>query len=167
MKFQRIQFFSGLKAENAAQVIYDLLDIKPGEVKELGRSWIYRRTAKDIEYIDRIVLLTDDPHSVKSEQPDTVLNKWRSQNDNFFIFLPYAPVRGCPIEFIPANSVSYQDYEDGKAIQKYNHFRDSCEWRLFDTSGRILSRKNWPLEKNLIVPEVKWLSNTRIIIFKG
>jgi len=154
------------KTANEARVVYDVSDIEPGQLKMFDMLWVYRRTEKDIERVDELAHLLDDPDSKRSQQPGTLKNKWRSENKDFFIFFPRAPRRACAIEFVAPNQREYKYYEDGKAIQSYPHFVETCELRIFDLSGRLLAREGWPPEFNLTIPETEWISDSKVVIVR-
>ena len=78
------------KHENEAWGACDVTDLAQGEVKQCGRSSIYRRTPKDKSAVNKYIYLLADPASVESEQPDTAKNMWRSENPEYFVFRPWA-----------------------------------------------------------------------------
>ena len=53
------------------------------------------------------------------------------------------------------------------AILTLPYFTEPCEGRTWDTSGRLYRRSNYPLEKNLIVPQVRWVSEFKVLIYAG
>ena len=155
------------KAKNNSWRVYDLSDMKPGQLRKLGQAWAYRRTASDFESYDKLKTIYQDPDMAESEQPDTAMNQWRSPDKDFLVFLPWAPVRGCAVIFVEPGTETYEYYEDGQLIAPHAHFREMCEWRIFDTTGRLLARGQWPPENNLTIPEMKWESSRRVQIFGG
>lgn len=155
------------KAKNNSSFMYDLSDMNPGELRELSYVWVYRRTTTDKESNDRHLSSMVDPESNESRQPLDSKNKWRSANPDFFVFFPHAPVRGCEIEFRKSIDKPYNDWMQSDFIHHYPHFYGRCEGRLWDTSGRLIKRENFPYEKNLIVPKIVWRSHTKMVVNLG
>ncbi len=155
-----------IKQENDAWATCDLSDIAPGSIKECGYGKVYRRTQADKDSISKFAHLLDDPKMSNSEQPESASNKWRSENPDFFVFYPWAPKRLCAVEFKVANSIEYGGWKppEYEALNELPFFIEPCESRTWDTSGRLYHRSNYPAEYNLIVPNVRWKTNTRILI---
>jgi hypothetical protein len=91
-------------------------------------------------------------------------NKWRSESKEYFIFKPYAPKRSCGVKLV--NSKNYYGWEppENAALVELPYFTEACEGRTWDTSGRLYYREGYPPERNLIVPKVQWLSETKVLI---
>jgi len=68
-----------------------------------------------------------------------------------------------------AKTFSYLGWEpvEKAAISTLPYFTEPCEGRTWDTSGRLYRRSNYPLEKNLIVPKVRWVSEFKVLIYGG
>lgn len=160
-------FFSGLsstdKQENAAWVECDVSRLIPGQVIQCAFAVVYKRTDTDKKRIDDYVNLLDDPASARSTQPDSVKNKWRSENTDYFIFLPIAPVKKCRVALQRPTS-SWGHHSEKRPLSELPFFSELCDGRAWDTSGRLYRRDDYPNEFNLKVPQVKWLSDTRALI---
>jgi hypothetical protein len=152
--------------ESAAWATCDVSKLDKGEVLTCGYAMIYHRTEEDKLSISKYTHLLEDPLSKKSKQPDRAINKWRSENENYFIFRPWAPIRRCSIEF-------HKEYEfwweapENKALKALPYFTELCEGRTWDMSGRLYQRGGHPPEENLTVPNVKWISDTRVLVYGG
>ena len=154
------------KQKNDAWATCDLSEMAPGTIKECGYGWVYKRTKEDKESISMFVGLLADAEMNESKQPEIARNNWRSENEDFFVFYPWAPVRRCAISFISKNSEDHglRKADEYDAIKNLPYFTEHCERRTWDTSGRLYARKHNPPENNLIVPKVKWKSDTKILI---
>ena len=54
-----------------------------------------------------------------------------------------------------------------EALKELPFFTEPCEARTWDTSGRLYNRKGYPPERNLIVPRVRWISDSKVFIHGG
>lgn len=152
------------EAKNRAWGAYELGDMKPGELRKLTRAWVYRRTEQDKAELALHTGALADPNSDESRQPPSAKNAWRSEKADFFVFLPYAPLRSCGVAFVPAGAEVYEGHPEAAIIKRIPHFQEACEGRTFDQSGRLFSRPQYPQEQNLPVPEVQWLSETKVLV---
>ena len=155
-----------MKQENDAWATCDLSDMAPGTIKECGYGRVYKRTQADKDSISMFTHLLADPEMIESGQPELAKNKWRSENEDYFIFYPWAPVRRCGVSFQNTKSENLESWKPSEyeAIKKLPYFTEPCERRTWDTSGRLYARKHFPPENNLIVPNVKWKSDTNVLI---
>ena len=152
--------------ENAAWATCDVSKIPKGEVLLCGYAMIYHRTEKDKLLISKYTHLLSDPMSKNSKQPDVALNKWRSEKEDYYIFRPWAPIRRCSVEFHKEYAYWYEAPEN-EALKELPYFTEVCEGRTWDMSGRLYQRVGYPPEENLIVPNVKWVSESRVLIYDG
>ena len=156
------------KQENAAWGACDVSNLTPGALTRCKWALVYRRTPRDKDAIGKFAHLLEDPESQRSQQPDSARNQWRSENPDYFVFLPYAPVRSCGVELRQAGGTSWWwEPPEQEAIDVLPHFFELCEGRMWDTSGRLYKRNGYPSEKNLIVPEVRWKSKTKLLVYAG
>ena len=155
------------RQENAAWHACDVSALSPGEMKKCGWSVVYRRTEEDRASVTKFASLLADPNSIESQQPKGANNQWRSTNPEFFIFKPYAPVRGCLVESVTTGQMFRWKLPENDALKELPYFMEPCEGRTWDTSGRLYHRKGYPPEKNLIVPEVRWVSKTKVLVHAG
>jgi hypothetical protein len=152
--------------ENAAWATCDVSRLGKGELLTCGYAMIYHRTEKDKSLISKFTYLLEDPMSTNSKQPDVAKNNWRSEKENFFIFRPWAPIRRCSIEFHKEYAF-WWDAPENIALEELPYFTELCEGRTWDMSGRLYKRGAYPPEENLTVPNVKWISETRVLIYAG
>lgn len=152
-----------LPSEKAkAEAQYDLSDIQPGELRSVASFMVYRRTPEDFASYEVSRKFYVNGGMERSKQPASANNELRSDRREFFIFLQGAPVRGCyvalvtePVETTAATAAYAPDVV---ALNGFPHFREPCEGRIFDTTGRLLDRKGYPPEENLSVPALRWVS---------
>lgn len=168
--FLSIPFFQSLsmnaKQENDAWgAVCDVSDLALGGMKKCGLATVYRRTSIDKKSIARFKHLLADPASSESKQPESTRNQWRSENKDFFVFSPWAPVRGCGVELKDPEKSFERGPEEKEALLTLPYFTENCEGRTWDTSGRLYLRTYNPPEKNLIVPRVRWVSESSLLIY--
>lgn len=169
--FLSIPFFRSLsitaKQESDAWGACDVSNVAPGATKKCGWTTVYRRTLLDKKSIAQFEYLLADVSSNESKQPESARNQWRSENQDFFVFKAWAPVRGCGVELKgPGAPLGWEPIER-EAIATLPYFTESCEGRTWDTSGRLYRRSNYPRELNLIVPKVRWVSDSKVLIYGG
>lgn len=152
------------KQENAAWAACDISEIKKGGMRKCGWAVVYRRTDEDIEAVGKFIALLADPNSKESDQPESTKNQWRSENKEYFVFKPWAPLRRCEVKLV--NSKNYYGWKppENDALSELPYFTEQCEGRTWDTSGRLYYREGYPPERNLIVPQVRWVSPTKVLI---
>lgn len=155
------------KQRNDAWVECELAALPPGHLMRCGWASIYRRTTGEKNAVGAYINLLDDPYSKSSKQPESAKNKWRSESEEFFIFLPWAPHRGCPVELKPAGR-NYPAWKPDEiaVLLKSPYFLERCEGRTWDASGRLYGRKGYPPEYNLTVPIVSWVSKNRVLVLR-
>ena len=170
--FLSLPFFHSLsmnaKQENDAWgAVCDLSDLAPGAMKKCGWAMVYRRTPLDKKSIARFEHLLADPNSSDSQQPESARNQWRSENKDFFVFNSRAPVRGCVVALKEPEKSFEWGPQEKEALLTLPYFTENCEGRTWDTSGRLYMRTDNPPEKNLIVPKVRWVSESSVLIYGG
>lgn len=151
--------------ENAAWATCDVSDLPQGKARVCGYAMVYRRTEKDKTSVSKFIHLLSDPESLHSEQPETAKNIWRSENSEFFVFYPWAPVRRCVVELISSGPMNGWEVPETEALSELPYFRELCEGRAWDTSGRLYFREDYPLEHNLIVPKVRWVDASKLLVY--
>lgn len=163
-----VPFFKSLsvseKSKNDAWGSCDVTTLAEGEMKQCGWARVYRRTKLDITAIDKFTYLLEDPNSELSRQPEDAKNKWRSVKKEYFIFWPAAPIRGCEVRLQPAGAMAHMELPEKDATDTSISFFDYCEGRTWDISGRLYRREGNPVERNLIVPNVRWTSKNNVLI---
>lgn len=154
------------KAENSAWGACDLSDLQPGKLRVCGYAWVYRRTEKDKSEVGKFTDSLQDPDSLASNQPHNARNIWRSENPDYFVFRPWAPEGSCILILRDAGEDSdWLPADEAKAASSLPYFFDPCDGRIWDTSGRLYARRGHPPENNLIVPKVRWVSETEVLIY--
>lgn len=155
------------RQEDEAWVECDLAMLAPGATQPCGHALVYRRTEADKRAIGKYVHLLDDPQSLRSEQPASARNLWRSANPEYFVFVAQAPVRECPVRLRPPGGEAgrHAAWPEATAIQELPYFDEPCtDNRMWDTSGRLYRRANHPPERNLTVPDLRWTSLTQVTV---
>lgn len=155
------------RQESDAWGACDVSSLAPGAVKKCGSAMVYRRTSRDKSSIRQFEYLLADAYSKGSKQPESARNQWRSESQDFFVYKAWAPVRGCGVELkAPGPPQGWEPVEKA-AILALPYFTEPCEGRIWDTSGRLYRRPNYPEEKNLTVPKVRWVSDSKVLIYGG
>jgi ubiquinol-cytochrome c reductase iron-sulfur subunit len=155
------------KQEHAAWRPCDVSHMQKGELKKCGWTFIYRRTDEDMAAVDRYRDLLADPQSRQSEQPVTAQNLWRSENREYFVFKPWSPARGCPVELRDSGHDYPWEPPEHRALQELPYFTEPCGGRTWDMSGRLYHRHGYPPERNLTVPRVDWVAPDKVLIYGG
>jgi len=125
---------------------------------------VYRRTQRDINSVSKYAHLLQDHDSNNSKQPVSAKNQWRSENTNYLVFKAYAPNRDCGVTLHEPLTVITWDPPELEALQELPYFTEQCEGRVWDTSGRLYRRDNYPLEQNLIIPKHRWTGKESVLI---
>lgn len=136
--------------------------IEPGQmitVEWRGKPvYVVRRTKEALAGLAKMEPLLRDPESeVKSQQPDYVDPKFRSQKEEFLVLLGLCTHLGCAPGYQPevgSVQVSGGEWQGG--------FFCKCHGSKFDLAGRVLQGVPAPI--NLEVPPHKYLSGTVILI---
>lgn len=151
------------KQENEAWGSCDVSELGKGSTKQCGWAVVYRRTDTDISSIDKYSSLLADRNSEHSEQPSSAQNRWRSENKEYFVFKPWSPIRKCEVKLVDSKYYGWEPPEND-ALMELPFFTERCEGRTWDTSGRLYYRGGCPPERNLIVPKVRWVTPTKVLI---
>ena len=118
-------------------------DLISGEIKSLpwsgGLVWVYSRTEKDIQLLKKIDTSLGDTNSVKSDQPEQMVNNFRSASEKFFVFIPLENIKGCQINIVNE--------------QEKVRFTEPCYRAQYDSAGRIFKNSGHKDQKNLAVPK--------------
>lgn len=157
--FVSIPFFSSFSSNEiddknaiASRWIINLpvTEINPGKVNKLtwvgGIVWIYGRTKKDIQSLEKHNLVLRDPFSKESDQPEHMQNNLRSASEAYFVFIPQENKRGCQVS-LHDDGQDENHNESKKAL-----FTEPCFSAKFDAAGRILKSSGQQEQKNLAVP---------------
>lgn len=135
-----------LKSDNRWVVSFPVAELVEGKVNSIkwsgGVFWIYRRTLNDIELLQQKDDLLRDALSTQSDQPEQMENKFRSANEQIFVFIPIENKKGCQVRLI----------EDQDKTQKNSIFSEPCFGAKYDAAGRILKMTGDKQQKNLAVP---------------
>lgn len=118
-------------------------ELEKNKVKPLnwsgGAVWVYTRNAQDIQSLKASGDLLRDTSSIKSDQPESMNNNFRSANEKYFVFIPQENKKGCQVRF---------NKSDDKVI-----FTEPCFNARYDAAGRIFKNSGHQSQHNLAVPE--------------
>lgn len=115
----------------------------PGKIKSFhwagGFVWVYSRTEKDILSLTETDTSLRDAKSEKSDQPEQIKNKFRSADENFFVFIPLENKKNCQVSL--------------NTGREKVHFTEPCYGAKYDAAGRIFENSGHKEQQNLAVPE--------------
>jgi len=118
-------------------------DLVTGQVKPFrwagGLVWVYSRTEMDIQSLEETNVFLRDANSEKSDQPKQMKNKFRSANENFFVFIPIENKKGCQVSL--------------NSGQEKVRFAEPCYGAKYDAAGRVFVNGGHKEQQNLAVPE--------------
>ncbi len=147
-----------------APVQVDISGIKPGDkltVEWRGKPvWIVRRTAEQLEALNKADDKLADPKSTRKAYPtpEYALNAHRSIKPEYFVAVGICSHLGCSPsdKFTPVASDATlgNDWQGG--------FLCPCHGSTFDLAGRVF--KNKPAPDNLEVPPHMYLSDSTLLI---
>ena len=147
-----------------APVQVDISGIKPGDkltVEWRGKPvWIVRRTAEQLEALNKADDKLADPKSARKAYPtpEYALNAHRSIKPEYFVAVGICSHLGCSPsdKFTPVASDATlgNDWQGG--------FLCPCHGSTFDLAGRVF--KNKPAPDNLEVPPHMYLSDSTLLI---
>jgi len=147
-----------------AAVEVEIGGLQPGErltVEWRGKPvWIVKRTAQQLESLNKVEALLADPKSLRKPDeltPEYARNVHRSIKPEVFVTVGICSHLGCsPTEkFQPGAQPSLPDDWAGG-------FLCPCHGSTFDMAGRVY--KNKPAPDNLEVPRHMYLTDSRLII---
>jgi Rieske Fe-S protein len=114
-----------------------------GEVKFLswsgGLVWVYVRNEKEIQSLKNKNNLLRDAASLKSDQPDSMKNNFRSDSEKYFVFIPQENKKSCQVSL---------NRESESMI-----FTEPCFNAKYDAAGRIFKNSGHREQQNLSVPK--------------
>jgi len=157
-------FSTGPKQENDAWLTCDISTLDAGNKMRCGHAMIYKRTKQDFATISKYEALLADARSENSHQPEEATNIWRSERPDYFIFMPWAPVKGCAVTLVRGKTHLNFPVSEKAALDALPYLTEPCENRTWDMSGRLYAREGYPPEQNLFVPTVKWQSGSLVHI---
>lgn len=139
----------------------DLSGIQPGELMIFdhwpgGPVAVYRRTQHELDGLSRNLAQLHDPASAYSRQPDVLRTTVRSQQLDYFVFVPLDTDRSCQIRYIPPNKQPKPD------IDWYGGFSEPCTGSLYDTAGRVYRDYRTARQQNLSVPLYRSIGPQRL-----
>ncbi len=144
-----------------APVEVDLRTIKPGQlIKVVWRGQtcgVMNRTPQLLQQIDGHNEVLSDPDSaVTEQQPDYVVNKFRSIKPEWLVLNMHCTHLGCIPQVLPepGSYVWEPDWPGG--------FYCPCHKSKFDLAGRVF--KSMPAPTNLVIPPYSFLDNNTVII---
>jgi ubiquinol-cytochrome c reductase iron-sulfur subunit len=135
--------------------------LAPGELMTVAwRSkpvWILRRTPEMLAGLKTHDQLLTDPSSLHSEQPSNCINIDRSQRPEWFVCVGVCTHLGCS----PTLRTDAAAKTDLGASWPGGFFCP-CHGSKFDLAGRVF--KGVPAPINLVIPNYRFLSDTRLQI---
>jgi ubiquinol-cytochrome c reductase iron-sulfur subunit len=155
-------FFSSMqpsrKVVDASKPIkVNLEDLQPNDVKKvLWRGmpiYIVRRTADQVNQLEKFSQVLRDPKSINSEQPEFAVNPYRSKRKDILVVVAICTHLGCSPTYKPEKHAIDNKWSGG--------FFCACHGSKFDLSGRVF--KGVPAPTNLEVPPHKFEGDTLII----
>ena len=143
-----------------APVEVDISKIEPGQqitVEWRGKVvWVIKRTPEMLASLPKLDNRVVDPKSEVDHQPKDCRNETRSIKPEIFVAVGICTHLGCSPTFRP--QVAPPDL----GPEWLGGFFCPCHQSKFDLAGRVF--KGVPAPTNLVVPEYKFLSDTRIRI---
>jgi len=116
---------------------------------------IYRRQDNEFSQLRTIDNRLLDETSQNSDQPEDMLNAYRSVEPEWFVAIALGTDQGCSLTHLPANSSLFQQQP------WHGGFIDACRKSRYDLSGRVYESQY--ATRNLVVPPYK-LSGTTVIL---
>jgi len=144
---------------SGAPITVDASKIEPGRmitVKWQGKPiWILRRTDQNLRNLSQQAHLNNlrDPDSTVNQQPDYVVNEYRSLHPDIFVAVGICTHLGCVPGYFPDGG------EGGVSIALYFC---PCHGSKFDLAGRVY--KGVPAPTNLVIPPHHYIGEDMIKI---
>lgn len=159
-----IPFVQSLRPTSEKRARYldiDISKLKNGQmftVAWLGKPiYILKRSPENLQTLQRDNPALLDPASEASIQPAEARNYHRSIRPDIFLALGVCTHLGCSVSHNPPG----QNAEYGEPFEKGIWFCP-CHGAMYDLAGRVY--KNVPAERNLDIPEYKFLDEHTIRI---
>lgn len=142
-----------VRAEGAP-VEADMAALPPGDMMTVewrGKPvWILHRTVEQLAMLDAHRDELADPASLRSEQPESCRNAFRSIKPQYWVATGLCTHLGCS----PTAKIVGKGVVEG--------FECTCHGSSFDLAGRVF--RNAPAPDNLRIPPYRYLGATRILI---
>ncbi|USH02805.1 ubiquinol-cytochrome c reductase iron-sulfur subunit [Grimontia kaedaensis] len=142
-----------------APVEVDVSKIEEGQlVRAIWQGkpvWIVRRSKQTLEKLDQIGDKLRDPESLEPQQPEYIVNTYRSVKPEIFVAVGLCTHLGCSPTYLPD---SFGEQVEGVA----SGFFCPCHGSKFDMAGRVF--KSVPAPLNLVVPPYTYLNDKRILV---
>lgn len=143
-----------------APIEVDISKIEPGQLIRVawrGKPvWILSRTLEVLEVLENDTAKLADPDSLKSEQPETSNNTYRSIKPELFVAVGLCTHLGCSPTFRP--EIAPFDLGENWG----GGFFCPCHGSGFDLAGRVFS--SVPAPTNLIIPPYRYITDSLIIV---
>lgn len=131
----------------------DFGDLPPGKLLTTdwnGRTvWILRRSAEVVAALADHEDELADPKSEYSLQPEGCRNRYRSLRPDLFVAIGQCTHQGCPPQL-------------REGLGAHGEFLCPCHTSRFDLAGRVF--RVGPARTNLVIPEYRLESETRVVI---
>ncbi|CZF83509.1 Ubiquinol-cytochrome c reductase iron-sulfur subunit [Grimontia celer] len=142
-----------------APVEVDVSKIEEGQlVRAIWQGkpvWIVRRSKQTLEKLDQIGDKLRDPESLEPQQPEYIVNTYRSVKPEIFVAVGLCTHLGCSPTYLPD---SFGEQVEGVS----SGFFCPCHGSKFDMAGRVF--KSVPAPLNLVVPPYTYLNDNRILV---
>ncbi|EOD80432.1 ubiquinol-cytochrome C reductase [Grimontia sp. AD028] len=142
-----------------APVEVDVSKIEEGQLVRViwqGKPvWVVRRSEQTLETLNEIGEQLRDPESLEPQQPEYVVNAYRSVKPEIFVAVGLCTHLGCSPTYLPD---SFGEQVEGVS----SGFFCPCHGSKFDMAGRVF--KSVPAPLNLVVPPYTYLNDNRILV---
>ncbi|CZF78318.1 MULTISPECIES: ubiquinol-cytochrome c reductase iron-sulfur subunit [Grimontia] len=142
-----------------APVEVDISKIEEGQLVRViwqGKPvWIVRRGEQTLETLNEIGDQLRDPESLEPQQPEYIVNTYRSVKPEIFVAVGLCTHLGCSPTYLPD---SFGEQVEGVS----SGFFCPCHGSKFDMAGRVF--KSVPAPLNLVVPPYTYLNDNRILV---
>lgn len=141
-----------------APVEVDLTKIEPGQ--KITVAWrgqpifIINRTEQELSSLNSLDPELRDPESKEPQQPAYITKPYRSIKPEYMVLIGICTHLGCVPLFRPTPGSVTPEWVGG--------FFCPCHGSKFDLAGRVF--KGVPAPLNLVVPDYKYLSDTKLMI---
>lgn len=141
-----------------APVEVDLTKIEPGQ--KITVAWrgqpifIIHRTEQELSSLNSLDPQLRDPASKEPQQPAYITKRYRSIKPEYMVLIGICTHLGCVPLFRPTPGSVTPEWIGG--------FFCPCHGSKFDLAGRVF--KGVPAPLNLVVPDYKYLSDTKLMI---
>lgn len=142
-----------------APVEVDVSKIEEGQLVRViwqGKPvWVVRRSEQTLEKLNEIGDKLRDPESLEPQQPEYIVNTYRSVKPEIFVAVGLCTHLGCSPTYLPD---SFGEQVEGVE----SGFFCPCHGSKFDMAGRVF--KSVPAPLNLVIPPYTYVNDNRILV---